>query len=125
MVMTRYGEFGRKRLVKGSSNSKGKTFDQEGLVMDLIDVDPLSSAPPTALVPYGTFEDDAPSPITLEKLPPSPIKDSLSDQGPNLERNLVQTSIETNVSDIETEKTKEDEPNSYQLVRRNSIVSKS
>ena len=58
MVMTRSGGFDRIRLVKGSSISKGRTFDQKGSTMDPIDMEPLSSALPTALVPYGTFEED-------------------------------------------------------------------
>ena len=56
--MTRSGGFGRRRLLKGSSSNKEKVFDQEGLAMDPIDVKPLNSVPPTALVPYGTSEDE-------------------------------------------------------------------
>ena len=53
--------------MKGSSSNKGKIFDQEGLAMVPIDVEPLRSTPPASLVPYGMFEDevlttDAPSP---------------------------------------------------------------
>ena len=56
MVMMRSGGSGRRRLVKGSSNSKGKTFNKKGSAIDPIDVEPLSSALPT-LVPYGIFLD--------------------------------------------------------------------
>ena len=63
MVMTISGGFDRRRLVKGSFNSKGKTFDQE-LAMDPIDMEPLSLALPTTLVSYGTFEEDAPASVT-------------------------------------------------------------
>ena len=58
MVMTSSGGSDRRRLVKGSSSSKGKTFDQEGSAIDPIDVEPLSSAPLPSLVPYGTSEDE-------------------------------------------------------------------
>ena len=61
MVMTRSNGFGSKRLVKGNSSSKGKTFVQEGLVIDPIDMEPLSSMPPGALVPYRTFENEIPT----------------------------------------------------------------
>ena len=122
MVMTGFGVSDRRRLVKGSSSSKGRTFDQEGSVMDPIDAESLSSAPPTMLVPYGMFEEDAFAPITSKKQPPSPIKESPSDQGLNFERNLVRTPTETSVSDTNPKDTKEDEPHSYQFVRRNSAV---
>ena len=58
MVMTRSSGYDRMRLVKGSSNKKGKIFDQEGLGMDPIDVQPLSYAPLALLVPYRTFKDE-------------------------------------------------------------------
>ena len=67
MVMTRYSVSDRRSLVKGCSSSKWRTFDQEGSVKDPIDVESLSSAPPTMLVPYGTFEEDALAPITSKK----------------------------------------------------------
>ena len=51
MVMTRSGRTDSKRLRKRGSNNKGKTFDQDGSVMDPIDVEPLSSAPLVALEP--------------------------------------------------------------------------
>ena len=58
MAMTRSSGFGRRRLLKGSSSNKDKVFDQEGLAMDPIDVKPLNSMSPTALLPYGTSEDE-------------------------------------------------------------------
>ena len=61
MVMTRSNGFGSRRLVKGNSSSKGKTFDQEGLATDPLDMEPLSSMPPNALVPYRTFENEIPA----------------------------------------------------------------
>ena len=60
MVMTRSSGFGRRRLVKGSSSNKGKAFDQEGLGMDPIEVEPLTASP-TSLIPYGTSEDEIPT----------------------------------------------------------------
>ena len=117
MVMTSSGGYGRRTFVKGSSSSKGKTFNQEGLAMDLIDVEPLSLASPSALVPYDTFEEDASTLITLEKHSPSSVEESPNDQGPNLERNLVQTPTVSNGSDTKPEGTKEDKPDSYQFVR--------
>ena len=57
MVMTRSGGSDRRRLVKRSSNSKGKSFDQEGSAIDPIGVEPLSSAPLASLVPYCTSKD--------------------------------------------------------------------
>ena len=59
MVMTRFGGSKRRKLLKGSYSSKGKTFDQERSAMDPIDVEP--SAQPTTLVPYGTFEYETPT----------------------------------------------------------------
>ena len=50
-------------------------FDHDGLVMDQINVEPLSSAP-MDLVSYGTFEENAPAPITLKNQSPSPIEKS-------------------------------------------------
>ena len=61
MLMTRYDGSNRRRLMKGSFISKGKTFNQEGSTIDPIDEEPLSSAPPTTLVPYGTSKDEIPS----------------------------------------------------------------
>ena len=61
MVMTRSGGFSRRRLVKGSPCSKGKSFDQEGSAIYLIDAEPLSSTPLASLVPYGTSEDVIPT----------------------------------------------------------------
>ena len=69
-VITRY-------LKNGSSSRKGVIFDHDGLAMDQINVESLSSAP-MDLVSYGTFEEDAPAPITLENQSPSPIEESPS-----------------------------------------------
>ena len=44
------------------------------------------------------------------KQPPSPIKESPSNQGPNPERNLVRTLTKATVSNIEPKETKENEP---------------
>ena len=60
--MTKFGGFGRRRLVKGTSNSKGKTFDQVRSTMDPTDIELLILGPPTTLVPYGTSEKDALAP---------------------------------------------------------------
>ena len=54
MVMTRSDGFSGRKLLKGSSSKKDKTFEQEGLAMDPIDVEPLRFSPPMALMPYGT-----------------------------------------------------------------------
>ena len=56
--MTRSGGSDRRTLVKGSSNNKGKIFDQEGSAMDPIIMEPLSSAMIASLVPYDTYEDE-------------------------------------------------------------------
>ena len=61
MVMTRSCGSRRRKILKGSSSSKGKTFDKEGLTMDPIVMEPLTLAPPAALVPYGTSEDETPA----------------------------------------------------------------
>ena len=80
--------------------------------MDPIDVELLSSAQLTTLVPYGTSEEDANALVTSEKQPPSPIEESPNNQGLSLKRNLIRTPIETNVSNTEHKETKEDEPDS-------------
>ena len=85
MVITGSSGSGRKRLVKGSSNSKGKTFYQEGSVVDTINMEPLSSASPTTLLSYDTFEEDSSTPVTSKKQPLSPIEESPKDQGLNHE----------------------------------------
>ena len=64
----------------------------------------------TTLVPCVTSKEDALAPFFSKKQSSSPIAESLSDQGPNPERNLIRTLIETSVSDIKLEYTKEDEP---------------
>ena len=52
-------------------------FNHDGLAMDQINVESMSFAP-MDLVSYGTFEEDAPEPITLENQSPSPIEESPS-----------------------------------------------
>ena len=76
MVMTISGGSNRRRLVKGSFNSKGKTFDQE-LAMDPIDMEPLSLALPTTLVSYGTGR--CPYISHFKEQHPSSIKKSPND----------------------------------------------
>ena len=61
MVMTKSGGVGISNLTKDSSNNKARSFDQEGSSMDPIDVEPLRSVDPTAIVPYGKFEDEDPA----------------------------------------------------------------
>ena len=58
MVMTRSGEFEKRKLLKGSFNSKGKTFDKEESAIDPIVVEPLNSVLLAALVPYGSSKDE-------------------------------------------------------------------
>ena len=41
-----------------NSSSKSKAFDQEGSIIDPIDMEPLSLAPLATLVPYGTSKDE-------------------------------------------------------------------
>ena len=101
MVMTRYGVSFQRRLVKVSSNSKGKTFDEKGLAIDPMDVEPLNSTPPATLVPYGTSEDE----ITIAKGFRDKVSYPLENQNSkslNLEDNLVQTPTETVGNDTET-----------------------
>ena len=74
MVMMRSGGSGRMRLVKGSSSNKGKIFDQEGSVMDPIDVEPLCSTLPASLVPYDTSEDEVLAAYAPDLKENSPIK---------------------------------------------------
>ena len=74
MVMTRSSGFGRRRLAKESSSNKGKIFDQEESAMDSIDVEPLRSAPPASLMPYGTSEDEVLTTNTPSLKENSPIK---------------------------------------------------
>ena len=56
MVMARSSGFERIRPLKGGSNNKEKVFNQEGLVVDPIDVEPLNSTPPTSLCPMGRLK---------------------------------------------------------------------
>ena len=60
MVVTKSGGSRRRKLMKGSSSLKDKTFDQERSTMDPIDVELLNLVFPVILVPYGTFEDETP-----------------------------------------------------------------
>ena len=69
MVMTKSSRTDLRRLRKGVSSYKGRTFDQDGLAMDPIDVELLSSAPPLALVPYGTFNEDIPALGSIRQQP--------------------------------------------------------
>ena len=69
--------------MKGSSINKGKIFDQEGLAMDPIDVEPLKFAPLASLVPYGTSEDEFLTADGLGLKENSPIE-SQSPKSPNL-----------------------------------------
>ena len=70
--------------------------------MDLIGVEPLSSTPPTSLVPYNTFEDEVLVAHELSLKENFPI-DSQDAESLNLGDNLVQTSLEIVVRDTETE----------------------
>ena len=106
MMMTRSSGSGRRRLVKESSSSKGKTFDQERSAMDPIDVEPLSLASPTTLVPYGTYEDDTPTTDAPELKENSPIE-SQNIKSLALVDNPVRTLPEIMAFDT---KTKEDTP---------------
>ena len=65
MVMTRSRRVGTKKVRKKSSNVEAKNFYQDGSAMDPIDVEPFHYAPPPALVPYKTSEDEAPIANTL------------------------------------------------------------
>ena len=55
MVMTRSSRVSTKKVRKKSSNIEGKNFYQDGSAME-----PLHYAPPPALMPYETSEDEAP-----------------------------------------------------------------
>ena len=89
MVMTRTGGSDRRRLVKRSSSSKEKSFDQEGSAIYPISVEPLSSAPPTSLVPYGTSEDVIHAEEGFGKKQSYPLKNQ-NVKSSNLEDNPVQ-----------------------------------
>ena len=58
MVMTRTHRTNSRRSRKVGSNDKGRTFDQDGSIMNLIDIEPLCSSPLVALMPYRTSEED-------------------------------------------------------------------
>ena len=88
MVMTRSGGCKKRRNVKGSSSYKCQTFDQEGLTMDPIDVEPLSSAPLRALMPYRISKDYFPVENAPEPKDTSPIK-SQNSKSPNLANDHV------------------------------------
>ena len=94
MVMTRSGGFGRRRLVKGSPSSKGKSFDQEGSAIYPIDAEPLSSAPLASLVPYATFEDVIPIEEGFGKKESYPLENQ-NFESSNLEDNPVQMPTQT------------------------------
>ena len=108
MVMTRSSGFGRRKLLKGSSSGKGRTFYQEGSAMGPIDVELLSSAPPMDLVPYGTSKDevdDVPAAKTIasrQKAKSTPIE-SPNTKGLNPETSKVQTPPETTMLETESE----------------------
>ena len=102
MVMTRSGGSDRRRLVKGSSSSKGKTFDQEGSAIDPIDVEPLSSAPIASLVPYGTSEDEIPTKEGFREKESYPLENQ-NVKSSNLRDNPVQKQIETVSKEAEIE----------------------
>ena len=99
MVMTRSGGSSRRRLVKGSSSNKGNIFDKKELAMDPIDVEPLSFAPPTLLVPYGTSEDEVLAAYAPSPTENSPIESQKAESS-NLGDNPVQTLLETLVPNI-------------------------
>ena len=102
MVMTRSGGSDRRRLVKGSSNSEGKTFDQEGLAIYPIDVEPLSPTPPASLVPYGTFEDEILAKEGFGEKESYPLENQ-NVKSSNHKDNPVQTPIEIISKDSEME----------------------
>ena len=102
MVMTRSGGFGRRRLLKGSSNNKEKVFNQERLAIDPIDVKPLNSTPLTLLVPYRMFENEVLIANALGSKENSPIE-SQNTASPNLGNNPVQTLPDTLVLDTKIE----------------------
>ena len=102
MVMTRYGGSDRRRLVKGSSSSEGKTFDQEGSTIDPIDVEPLSLAPLASVMPYGTSENEIPAKEGCGEKESYPLENQ-NIKSSNLRDNPVQKPIEIVSKDIEIE----------------------
>ena len=88
MVITRSGGSGRRKILKGSSSSKGKIFDQEGLVMNPIVKELLNSASPSALVLYGTTEDETPIAKGFGEKESFPLEGQKVESS-NLEDNLV------------------------------------
>ena len=87
MVMTRFGRAITRKLDNGISSQKGRIFNQDGLAMDSIDVEPLRSVS-MAFGSYVTSEEDVTAIDTTKQESPSPIKESPNIQGPKLERNL-------------------------------------
>ena len=90
--------------MKGSSNNKGKIFDQEGSAMDPINVE-LRSAPPALLVPYGTYEDEVLQVDAFDPKEKSPIE-SQNTESMNLGDNPMETPSETVVLDTKIEQTR-------------------
>ena len=74
--------------MKGSSCFKGKTFDQEGSIINPVDVEPLSSALSIILVPYGTSKDEIHVAEGLEKKE-SYLMEDQNAKSSNLEDNLA------------------------------------
>ena len=74
MVRNKSGRTNTIKLRKGRSNDKGNTFDHEESIMEPIYVEPLSSAPPIALMPYTTSEDEVPATNASRQKENSPIK---------------------------------------------------
>ena len=73
MVMTRSGGSSRRKIVKGSSSKQGRIYDQEGLAMDPIDMEPLRFSGLIAIMHYGTSEDEEPTPLVKRKIFPSRV----------------------------------------------------
>ena len=120
MVMTRSGGSRIRKLVKGSSSAKGKTFDQEGSTMDPIVMKPIRSALLATLVPYGTSKDKVPNVEASGHKESSP-----STVGPNPDTSNVQTTPETIVPGTVSEAIEEDQlmPLHWvKWVRQDSIV---
>ena len=116
MVMTKSGGANTIKLRKGSSSCKGKTFDQEGLIMEPIDVEPLSSAPLAALVPYATSKVKVPATDASRKKENSPIK-SLNTLCSMPDDSAIRTLLETMVLETETKVVEIDQPQPIQWVR--------
>ena len=102
MVMMGSSGPGRRKLLKGSSSSKGKTFDQEGSAMDPIDVEPLNSTLPATLMPYGTSEDETPIVEGFREKESFPLE-SQNSKSSNLKDNPILNTIGTMGNDTEPE----------------------